>query len=134
MIKIIRRKIKMETQTDLDLKIGTKEFAKLHPVPVIVIGIVIRESTNKHAKYVVLICQHPESAESLDISQVIYLKDRVVKESGLWLNKDLDGNIQKGSPLAVLMDKYEVSSLKQLEGKKIPTELNTKGFICLKAY
>ena len=123
----------METQNELDMKIGTLEPVKLHPANVIIISAEVRESPKK-AKYVVLTCKHPEAVEYIEISQIAYLKNNQLSESGLWINKDPEGNIQKGSPLAVFLVMFGLGTIKEAVGKQLPTILNSKGYLCFKAY
>lgn len=127
----------MEEQEKLKIEIGTKEAEKLEAKDVEVQGIKIQEvlkAEKKIGEKVVLFCKHPNKDDLLQISQVIYLKNKKVTTSGIWFNLDEDKKIQKGSVLAFLLNYYEAPNIAELEGKKVETEHDDNGYLCIKAY
>lgn len=137
--------IKMETQEDIFSKgIGNKEGKKsLDAKPVVVVGkaaeAVIGKLGSKNAgkevgKKLVLICKHPDREEPIKLSSIIFVSGKTVKTSTLWINLDSDGNIEKGSLVAILLDKYRKATVNQLEGTTVETELDENKFLAIKAY
>ena len=131
----------MEKQFDLDKPIGTEELKKLEPKDVQVQGIRIDrapkdETKKKVGEVVVLICNHPDSDKLLEFTQVKHLKGNSLKVVGLWYNMDSEDNIQKGSVLADTMAHFGVATLKDFEGKTLPTTKRDEGtdYLCIKAY
>jgi len=124
------------TQDDLSLGIGTKEPESLKPAIVKVLSTELQD-VNKDGKFigkkVVCICKHPDKKDPVAISSVKFVKGNQIKNSGLWLNKDDDGLIMKVSALAILLNKVGASSIADLEGKEINTEIEN-GFLTLKGY
>lgn len=124
--------------------IGNKEGMKsLEAKPVIVQGKaaepVIGKVGSKNAgkevgKKLVLICKHPDKEEPIRISEVVFVAGKTVKTSTMWINLDSDGNIQKGSMVAVVLDKYKAANVNSLEGMTLQTELDENHFLAIKAY
>lgn len=125
----------MEEQTsDIEIPIGTKEQKKLEPTIVKIVKAEVKLVGDKGNKKVSCTCKHPEREEAIIISSVAYKDGNTIKHSGLWLNKDEDGNIKKGSALAQLLSYYGCLNIRALEDKEIGTELDDKGYLCLKSY
>jgi len=124
----------METQTDLELGIGTKEMEKLKPQIVKIVKVRVEEVGDKKNEKLVCSSKHPSKEEPIDISSIRYLKNDKVTTTGLWINKDEDGMIRKGSALAVLMTTLQADILKQLEGKEVATIQDENGYLCFKVY
>ena len=99
---------------------GTKEEDKARAKPV--------------GKKLVLICKHPDKEEPINISEIIFVAGKSVKTSTMWINVDVDGNIQKGSIIATLLGKYQVNNVNDLVGKTLLTELDENKFLAIKAY
>jgi len=123
----------------LDKPIGSIEQQKLEAVPVLVLDVDIKVQTKKDKVTVVgdmvhVLVKHPEKDEPIDMTKCIYLRDKKVRESGLWYNEDADGNLQKGTALCEVLNKLEISSLKELKGLRIPTEMLESGYLGIKAY
>jgi len=124
--------------------IGNKEGQKsLNPKPVLVQGkvaeSVLGKAGSKNAgkevgKKLVLICKHPDKEEAVKISSMSFIAGKTVKSSTMWINIDEDGNIQKGSTVAVLLEKAKVNSINELDGKTLDTELDENKFLVIKAY
>jgi hypothetical protein len=140
--------VKMEKNEDIFSKgIGNKEGAKsLSAKPVVVQGkfteFIYKKGTADVDKpkskpvgtKLVLICKHPDREEPVKISEAVTIVGKSVKTSTLWVNIDEDGNIQKGSMVALLLDKFQVATINDLEGKTVPTELDENKFLAIKAY
>lgn len=125
----------------LDRKVGDIEREKLEAVPITVKSVSVEIQTKKDTgknvgKMLHLMCKHPGKEELIDMSKILYRKteEEGVKELGLWYNEDKEGNIQKGSPVAVLMGFCSVAFLRDLEGKELQTKLNKEGYLSIKAY
>ena len=122
----------MENQEKLEKGIGTKELETLKPAKVKIDDVKIGEvKTNEK-----LIClvKHPDRDDQITISSVKYIAKEKLKVSGLWYKEDEDGNIQKGTSLAVFLDFVKVKTMKELIGKEVDTMLDEKGYLCFKAY
>jgi len=123
------------TQTELNKEIGTAESEKkevLEPKEVKIVEVNFRDTP----KGKVLECksQHPDRDESIKISSVSYLRDKQVVTGGLWYSLDKDEKIQKGSALAVFLNKLGAKTPNELVGKQAQTELDDKQWLCFKAY
>lgn len=131
-----------ESQEDvLNKKVGNIETVKLQPGKVVAKDVTIEIQRKKDSeviagKIVHVRCKHPDREELIDITKVLYRKDakEKVKESGLWYNEDKEGNIQKGSAVAVLMNFVGKTTLRALENTELETETNDAGYLCFKAY
>lgn len=123
--------------------IGNKEQKSLDVKPVVVHGILAEPVKGKKGgknegqevgKKLVLICKHPDKAEHIKLSSMILISGKSIKESTIWINLDEDGNIQKGSHVAILLDKYKKQTVKDLEGVTLETEFDSNKFLAIKAY
>lgn len=129
--------------------IGNKEGKKaLEPKPVVVLskeaepifkkGTSPEEKASGNAKQVgrklVLVCKHPDKEEPIKISEMVFVAGKTIKTSTIWINVDVDGNIEKGSNIAILLEKYQVPNVNALEGKTLQTELDENKFLAIKAY
>jgi len=123
------------------LKVGNKEAIRLKAEKVKILGFKVTD-VKKNDKIVgtkvALICQHPSRDESIEISSVTFIsrtgKDKKVKTIGLWLSLDEDGEIQKGSALAVCLNYLKANDLEGLTGKETDTEIDEGGYLSIKAY
>lgn len=127
----------VEEQEILNLETGTKEVETLKPKPVKIVKVSV-DSVDKEGKKIgdKVVCevQHPDQKDNIRISAVEYRKGKEIKTSGLWVNLDEDNKIRKGSALAVFKDYFGAKTLKDLEGKEMPTTEDEKGYLCFKAY
>ena len=127
-----------ETQNKLEKKVGTKERPVLEPKPVKIAGVKLDPKLvrGKETDIVVVVCVHPDREETIEISKIKQVKGKVVSVSGLWYNEDEDGNIQKGSAVAELMNLCKVESLNDLVGKEIETvkESDSVNYLVIKGY
>lgn len=135
----------MEKAEDIFNKcVGTKEGMKsLVAKPVVVQGkvaeSVLGKKDGKNAgkevgKKLTLIVKHPDREEPIKISSIIYIAGKTIKSSTIWLNLDEDGSIEKGSHVAMLLDKYQCKTINELDGKTLQTELDENKFLAIKAY
>lgn len=124
--------------------IGNKEGSKsLDAKPVVVQGKVAEpvmgKAGSKNAgkevgKKLSLVCKHPDKEEPIKISSMVFISGKTVKSSTMWINLDEDGNIQKGSTVAMLLQKYQLPNVNAIEGKTLETELDENKFLAIKAY
>lgn len=125
----------MEEQQKLNRSVGNIEPEKKEVlIPKKVKIVEVRLRTSKKGEIVECVSKHPDKEEPIKISSVSILKDKQLKTSGLWYVEDKDGNIQKGSALAVFLQKVGVNTPKELEGKEVDTELDDAKWLCFKAY
>jgi len=125
-----------ESTNDLEIGIGNKETISLEPKKVQVKKAEIEEVGEKKNKIVYLHCKHPDKDETIKISKVKYEKAGKLQVSSLWVNKDEDDKLRKGSAVAVLLDSAKVDNIKSLEGKEFDTvkESEDSNYLALKAY
>lgn len=134
-----QEKLDLENDDRLEKPIGTKEPEKLKPKTVICISASIETQKKKDGKTVigdklVLIVEHPDQDDPIQLSKTKYIKGDDVKESGLWYKEDEDGYIQKGSALSDTMNFYDIKSIKGFIGKELTTVADKDGYLCVKAY
>lgn len=125
----------METQTELQKEIGTAEPEKkenLNPKKVKIVSVYSRDT--KKGKIVTCDVKHPDKEEPISISSLSYIRGKEIINGGLWITLDKDEKIQKGSALAIFMNKIGVKTPEEFEGKETETELDEKGWLCFKAY
>ncbi len=125
----------MESQAELEIKIGTTEQERntLQPAKVKIVESKVEQVGKNNNEKVVCSVKHPDKEETIKISSISYLRDKTVTTTGLWFNKDKEEKIQKGSALAVFLEKTNSKNLKELAGKEVDTELDGN-FLCFKAY
>lgn len=134
MLKKLREKTKMEQQNELQMGIGTEEATSLKPAKVKIGGVKVEEVGTKKAKKLICVCKHPDKAEDIHLSAVKYENKGKLEVSGLWVNKDSQGLIRKGSALAVFLTALGSSNIDSLRGKEVETAMDEKGYLCFKAY
>ncbi len=124
----------MDNQEKLEKGVGDKEPKKLEAGKVRIVGVRIEYVEKARSDKVVFIIKHPDQDDPIEISSAkVQLKDKL-RTYGLWYKEDEDGNIQKGSTLAVLMNHLELSALKDCEGKEAETISEVDGYLVLRAY
>jgi len=126
----------MEDQEKLKIGIGNIEAEKLEAKPVSIVSTNFRnvQFGNKESEKVVFVVKHPDKEETIEISSVKHEVINNLKESGVWFSTDKEGNIQKGSALAGLLKYWNVLTLEAAVGKEVPTIIDSKGYLCFKAY
>jgi hypothetical protein len=137
-----------ETSITLDqLNIGiSNEEAKitLKPAKIKVVSGGVEEVGAKKTPKLILKCKHPDKNETISISAVaVGISKGKPEVSGLWMfykkddkginTKELDSP-RKGSPIALLMQTANVTSISQLTGKEIDTVDGGDGYLAFKAY
>jgi len=125
----------MEEQEELTTEIGTLESEKqiLKPKKVKIVSVKVIDVEKAKSKKVGCEVKHPDREETFVMSSVAYIQDKQVQTKGLWFNKDKEGKIQKGSALAVFLDKVGAKTISSLAGKEVETELDGN-YLCFKAY
>ena len=125
----------MEEQIELKKRIGTieSEGKRLEPKKVKIVKVEVVAVGEKKNKKVSCSVKHPDAENTISISSISYLRDKAIVTTGLWFNLDKEENVQKGSALAVFMQKNDANTISELEGKEISTELDGN-YLCFKAY
>ena len=126
------------------IPVGNIEPVKSLPAkPVVVVGKVAEPVIGKQGgkragqevgKKLVLLAKHPDKEESIKISSMLFISGKTVKSSTIWVNLDAEGNIEKGSQIAILLEKYQCKTLNELEGKTVLTDLDENKFLAVKCY
>lgn len=131
----------MEQQDILNTEIGTIEFSSLKPAKVKIIGVRVEEmfsGTNKEKKVgdkLVCSIKHPDSKDPAEISSLKYeSKGGKLKTSGLWVSKDADGKLQKGSALTIFLAHLNAKKMADVIDKECDTVLDENGYLCFKVY
>ena len=93
-----------------------------------------KSKTKPIGNKLVLVCKHPDKEESVKISSLVCLKNKTLTNSTIWINVDEDGNIQKGSTVALLLEKYQSPTIDMLVGKTLQTEIGEDSYLTIKAY
>ena len=132
--KVENEEKKMAETSEMELGIGTEEATTLKPAKVSIKVVEINELGEKKSKKVVCFCKHPEKEENISISSIKYENKGKLEVSGLWVNKDGQGLIRKGSALAVFLNTMGCSKVVELEGKEVSTVTDEKGYLCFKGY
>jgi len=114
-----------------------KEQPPVVAKPVVVTGVgeeeVTFEKTKETSKKLVLRVSHPDVPE-MELSKVKFERNKKLKETGLWLSKDKDGNLPYNSAVATLLRFYACGKITDLVGKTIQTTQDDNGFLIAKAY
>lgn len=124
---------------DLKIGIGNEEMQQLTAKKVKIVGVntedVISKDGKKIGKKVVCMAKHPDREDPVNISSVKHEKKTgQLAYTGLWLNLDSKGMIQKGSALAALMNKLNALKVEDINGKEAETVVGDKGYLTFKAY
>ena len=118
-----------------DMEIG-KELPPLVAGKVMVVGYA-EQDVEKEGKLIgkklVLKVDYP-GIPGMEVSKLKFIKNKQVKESGLWLNKDSEGNLPHNSAVANLLRFYGCRRISQMVGKEIETAVDDMGFCIVKAY
>ena len=125
-----------ETQTNLnELVIGTKEAQKLKPTNVKIVKAGIESIGEKGYQKMVCEVEHPDKTDgTIKISDAKMERKGKLEVVPLWLNKDEDGLIRKGSPLALFLQFTKASNIGELVGKELATTEDSNGYLVFKAY
>ena len=125
----------LENFDDLTTPVGDPE-PKITPKLCKVIRVETEKVKNEKVDSVCvnMYVKHPDRDNELKLSRVIYLHDKQIKESALWLKKDSKGKIANNTALAQMLKFYNFVVVGDSIGKEINTALDNKGYICIKAY
>lgn len=131
----------MDTQEILNTEIGTEEFTSLKPAKVKIEAVRVEEvfsGTNKEKKVgdkLVCVIKHPDAKDLTELSSVKYeAKGGKLKTSGLWITKDSEGKLQKGSALTSFLFHHNAKKMNELIGKECDTTLDENNYLCFKIY
>lgn len=117
--------------------IGTKETEALGAKAVTITGYrfdKVKFDDGKESLKLVLICQHPDREDPIELSKAKILKGDKVETNGLWFKTDEDGKIGKNSTVALTLKHFSADKVEDLEGKKANTEKDESGYLVVKAY
>jgi len=121
---------------NLNIGIG-REPEPLTTEDVVVIDVMAGEQKNKQnvvvGDKITLICEHPKAKKYLEISKVQYVKNKKIKEAGMWYQLDDEGFIPFTSALANLLRFYKVATPEEIKGKVLHTTKDDEGFLVIKA-
>ena len=117
-----------------NLEIGTKEAMKLKPGKVKIVSATIQPVGDKGAKKLVCEVKHQDKDETIQISSVKYEQKGKLAVSGLWVNRDDDKKIRKGSALALFLESLEAKTLEDLKDKEVQTVEDDSGYLTFKIY
>ena len=130
----------MENQDLLNKKIGDKEIPKLQAKDILIQGFRIEDMSTEKKKVetplLFLICKHPDKQESMELTKIKVSRNEALKVVGLWVQTDLDGNIQKGSPIDDLLKIAGAECIADLESKTLPTIMQSESsqYLCIKGF
>lgn len=118
----------------LNASLGTAEPPRLEPKEVTITSVDLENNDKFKTLQLVLMVLHPDKTEPIQIYRLEYIKAKKVKDVGMTVYFDNEGKVLKTSGIGELMRITGATSLKDLVGKKIQTELNKEGFLILKAH
>ena len=124
----------MENQEELNIGIGTKEPETLEPATVKIVEVRVEVVGKKNSKKVICDCKHPAQDNTIQIGAVKYEVKGKLDAVGLWVNKDKDGLLQKGSALVYFLNSVGAKVIAELKDKEVMTVKDEKGYLCFKAY
>ncbi len=120
-----------------NMKIG-EEQPPLEAKKVKIVSYKPEEVTNKDGKEVgtklILNVTHPDSEKELQISAIKFERDSKLKEFGLWVSEDKDGNIPHHSSLAYLLRTCKVGTVPEIVNKEVETVTGDRGYLVVKGY
>lgn len=119
---------------ELAIGVGTKEAVKLSAAVVKVLRVELKQPKADGGKILECFCKHPQKEEEIKISKVKFENKGKLETVGLWINKDEEGLLRKGSALALLIQKLGVANAEQLVGKDIETTLDENHYLAFKNY
>lgn len=120
----------------LTANVGTIELPILKPAKVKILDVELQPKKDGKLKLLTLQCKHPEKLEPIALSKIKVLDGEKLKTLSLWLHLDDNGQVQKGSSVALLLDFVKVANAKELEGKEIHTvkESEDSKYLAIKCY
>ena len=124
----------MENQEELKIGIGTKEAETLEPEKVKIEEVGVETVGTKNAKKVVCKVKHSKAENTISISSMKYENKGKLESVGLWVNKDADGLLRKGSTLVYFLNSVGAKNIAELKGKEVMTTKDEKGYLTFKGY
>ena len=125
----------VQIQDELGLRIGTEEAVTLGPGVVKIVEVKVEELGTNKSKKVICMCKHKDADDPIQISAIKYEKKEKLVTTGLWVNKDKEGFIQKNSALATFMNFCGVATPEELKGKELITITDeNSGYLVFKGY
>lgn len=122
---------------DLNVGVGNKEAMALKPAKVQIMDLKLELMGKGDKQGRILVCsvKHPDAEKLIKISGMEWInaKNKKVESTGLWMNKDDEGQIQKGSALASFLVFNKVANISELMGKEIMTTLEG-AYLVFKGY
>ena len=125
---------------ELDKGIGTEEPIKLTAGSVIVKTVLVAQKGEGKKKFKIteLEVKHPDKDENIKLTNMKIKKvqgnNETISKDGIWYREDSQGQIDKTCNTAILLKHYGKTTLRQLENTSITTELDSNGYLCVKAY
>ena len=123
-----------ENQEELNVPIGTEEAKKLEPKQVKIVEVRVEEVGNKGAKKVVCDVKHPDNENTIQISSIKYENKGKLASVGLWVNKDSENKLRKGSTLVYFLNTMGAKTIAELKDKDCATTTDEQGYLTFKAY
>ena len=123
-----------ENQEELKIGIGTEEAKKLEPAQVKIVEVRIEPVGSKGGKMVKCDCKHPQKEETIQISAVKYEHAGKLESVGLWVNKDSQELLRKGSALVYFLNSVGAKTIGELKDKLVSTTQDDQGYLTFKAY
>jgi hypothetical protein len=99
-----------------------KEVQFLKPTQVVIIGFTT-QMVEGGKESLILKCKHPDTENEIEIRNIKVEKYGKTMIEGIWLGNDEEGLIPYNSNLGLLLRKAEATTIKDLEGKKIMTDI-----------
>jgi hypothetical protein len=116
--------------------VGSIERPKLEAKDCVVEAVEKKEGVKNGRAWskIVLHLKHPGRDVALNVSDVKVETKGALVIKALFLNVDAEGKIEKGSPVALLLQHYNAPTIASMVGKSVKTTQDEKGFLCVKAY
>jgi len=123
-------------QDPLTAKVGDKDLPTINPDKVKILDASLQPKKDGRYNLLNLGCRHPEKEEIMNLSKIKIQEGEKLKTLSLWVSMDDDGQVQKGSSIAILLDFLGAENMKALEGKEIMTvkESEESKYLVLKCY
>lgn len=127
----------MENNQKLNIGVGNEDGGqKLEAKNVKVVSLDITSHTfnGKPSDQLVVMVKHPDKPEPFQIYNVSYQKGTSIKAVGFTLYYDSTGKLLKNTAPAEVLRIFNLGTLSDMIGKELPTVINSKGFLSIKAY
>jgi len=120
----------------LTVGVGNKDLPTINPATVRIMDASLQPKKEGKLTLLNLSCKHPNKEEVINLSKIKILEGEKLKTLSLWVAQDDDGQIQKGSSVALLLQFLNAENVKALEGMEIMTvkESEDSKYLVLKCY